>query len=310
MNEIIERNIDIIATEIKSIQAQTQKIVLMNAYEIGKRLIEAKESLPHGEWGSWLEKTVEYSQRTANNLMKIYQEYGPHLTSSHPESQESQSIAKLNYTKAIELLSVPGEERGEFLKNNDVENMSTRELKQALKEKSDLEKQLVKSEKLQKNALEEKKESIQKYKDLQIENHSQNQQILQLKKEIEFAQGNNDPKELNQLNESLRNAEKSLLESDQKIKQLEKQLKEKPIDVPAVIEVIPENVELELQNLRRMNELNSEDAMQMKFRYSFENIAEECNKLLDILSSIQDEKAAGKLKLAFKNMIANIDDKL
>lgn len=32
--------------------------------------------IEHGAWGEWLEKSVDYSQRTAQNLMKIFEEYG------------------------------------------------------------------------------------------------------------------------------------------------------------------------------------------------------------------------------------------
>ena len=72
----ISRTPDMIATEINSIKSQTRIMVLCNSIEIGRRLVEAKEMLPHGEWGKWLETSVDYSQSTANNLMRIFEEYG------------------------------------------------------------------------------------------------------------------------------------------------------------------------------------------------------------------------------------------
>jgi hypothetical protein len=45
------------------------KILLTNAIEIGRRLKEAKELVPHGEWGKWLEELVSYSQRMADKLI-------------------------------------------------------------------------------------------------------------------------------------------------------------------------------------------------------------------------------------------------
>ncbi|MBR0293461.1 MAG: DUF3102 domain-containing protein, partial [Acidaminococcaceae bacterium] len=74
--EFKERTPEIVAAEIRQIADQTRKMVLNNSIEIGKRLCEAKEMVPHGEWGSWLEKEVNFKQSTANNLMRIYTEYG------------------------------------------------------------------------------------------------------------------------------------------------------------------------------------------------------------------------------------------
>ena len=58
------------------IKDQTKRQVIYNSIEIGRRFVEAKEVVEHGEWSNWLEKFVEYSQRTATNLMKIFNEYG------------------------------------------------------------------------------------------------------------------------------------------------------------------------------------------------------------------------------------------
>lgn len=70
------RTPDIVAAEINSIKNQTRNIVLFNSIEIGRRLVEAKGIMEHGNFGEWLKNAVDYSQSTANNLMKIYEEYG------------------------------------------------------------------------------------------------------------------------------------------------------------------------------------------------------------------------------------------
>lgn len=45
----------VIAAEINTIKSQTTNVVLAGSIEIGRRLKEAKDMLPHGEWGRWLE---------------------------------------------------------------------------------------------------------------------------------------------------------------------------------------------------------------------------------------------------------------
>ena len=77
MSDIITaRDPDIIAAEINTIKEQVQKVLIYASIEIGGKLTEAKGLVPQGEWGRWLEKNVEYSQSTAENMMKLYREYG------------------------------------------------------------------------------------------------------------------------------------------------------------------------------------------------------------------------------------------
>ena len=107
-------------------------MLLYNSIEIGRRLTEAKLCLPHGEWGSWLEEKVDYSKSTANNLMRIFEEYGADQLALFGETgAKSQALGSLSYSQAVALLSIPGEEREQFIEENDAANMSTWELQQA-----------------------------------------------------------------------------------------------------------------------------------------------------------------------------------
>lgn len=113
-----------LASEINLITEQTKQMVLMNFIELGRRLTEAKAMVKHGEWGNWLKERVNYSQRTANNMMKLYKEYG--------ESgivQKSQSIASLSVTQAVAMLEIPEEERERFAEQSNAKDLTIRELK-------------------------------------------------------------------------------------------------------------------------------------------------------------------------------------
>ena len=170
MSEMITvhgRSINTITAEILTITAQTNQMVVMNAIEVGRRLVEAKTMVGHGEWGDYLSKEVKFSQSTANNLMKIFKEYG--------DKANSQALGNLPYTKMVRLLAVPEEEREEFVQQHDVADMSTRELELAIKERNaaqellavaqdnnrELEAQLEKTKKAEKTA----KKKLQKMKD-------------------------------------------------------------------------------------------------------------------------------------------------
>ena len=122
------RTVEQIAVEINFYKAQT----VQNIIEIGKRLIEAKERLPHGEWADWLRDAVDFSERSARNFMRLATEYG-----------NRQPVADLGYTKMLALLQVPEEDREAFLAESHLVNgvpktvgeMSKRELNQAIRER-------------------------------------------------------------------------------------------------------------------------------------------------------------------------------
>lgn len=141
MSQIInvpeERTIGMVTMEIKTLQKQAQQVVLGYAIEIGRRLTEAKQMLPHGAWGPWLRDEVNYSKSTANNFMRIFDEYGADQQSLFGPEAKSQTLGNLPYTKALRLLAIPEEEREEFVESNRVEELSTRELDKLIKERDE-----------------------------------------------------------------------------------------------------------------------------------------------------------------------------
>ena len=128
------RSINTVTAEIVAISNQAAQMAYMSMIEIGKRLVEAKALVDHGEWGSYLKNEVKFSQRTANNFMQIYER-------SQSESN-SQALANLSYTQIVRLLALPDEELSEFTETHDVKNMSTRQLEQAIRERDDARKAL------------------------------------------------------------------------------------------------------------------------------------------------------------------------
>ena len=143
MSEIIDvpmtaqRDIQIVTVEINVLHRQAQEMALSYAIQIGQRLKEAKAMLPHGEWGRWLETEVPFKPSTAQNFMRIFDEYGSNQTSLFGDAK-SQTIGNLPYTKALKLLAIgDSDEREAFIEENDVANMSTRELEKAIRERDE-----------------------------------------------------------------------------------------------------------------------------------------------------------------------------
>lgn len=131
-----QRDISTVTTEIRTLHRQAQRMILGYAIEIGRRLTEAKEMLPHGQWGEWLKTEVEFSRSTAQNFMRIFTEYGDSQTSLFGDAK-SQTLGNLPYTHALKLLAVPAEEREEFIEEHHVDELSSRELEKLIRERDE-----------------------------------------------------------------------------------------------------------------------------------------------------------------------------
>ena len=149
------RDIGVITAEIKNIQQQANALALLYAVEIGRRLEEAKRALPYGAWGDWLKNEVDFSQSTANNFMRLFEEYGSAQISIFGASIDSQTIANLPYSKALQLLAIPADERESFAEEVGAADISVKELKAAIEER-DKQKKIAETQKKMKEELAEK----------------------------------------------------------------------------------------------------------------------------------------------------------
>ena len=98
-----------------------KKDVAHGLIEIGKNLIEAKTLVKHGEWSSWLENNVGFSQRSAQNYMRLARTFS------------GLDVSGLDASKLFLLQEMPEDERAGFLKEKDVSSMSVREMKAAIR---------------------------------------------------------------------------------------------------------------------------------------------------------------------------------
>lgn len=199
MNEMT-RPIEVITQEIQFYKGQA----CMSMVEIGKRLLEAKQCLPHGAWGEWLKNEVDFSERTAQNFMRIAKEYtNPQLIADIGNSA----------SKAIMLLSMPEEEREEFVgeaheingEEKTVAEMTNKELQEVLKELE---------------AERKEKEKLKKQLDL-FENEAQRKQDEAV--DAAYSQGEEQIKRLSELKEQ---AEAAAREAEKKVAELQGEVSE------------------------------------------------------------------------------------
>ncbi|CZY48039.1 Phage protein [Enterobacter hormaechei] len=124
---------DRIVHETRFYMAQSAEAML----EAGKRLVILKENEPHGEFISILENELGLPYRTSVRMMQASTKYlSPVLKSNVP------TLAHLGKSKLFELMTEDDESLAELadggtvagLKLDDVDRMSCRELRQALRE--------------------------------------------------------------------------------------------------------------------------------------------------------------------------------
>lgn len=280
------RTLEVIEMEIRVLQDQAQRVVLGYAIETGRRLEEAKAMVGHGNWGDWVKK-MGYSQSTANNLMRVFREYGASQQSLFGGEANSQALGNLSFTKALQLLALPDqEEREKFVAEHDVEAMSTRDLEKALRERDEALRR-VKAAEVNASAAEEARAKMEA--DMKVANAS-----VESQKE---------------------NADKYRRAADRLRAEL-KELKDKPVDV-AVETREPTPEELEKLTAKAVEKARAEDAARLAdlekqlagadgdvaaFRVHYEAWQEQFNKLSGYLEKIssRDPERAGKLRMAVK----------
>lgn len=130
-----KRTPELIGAEIRMYVDTGRRITLLCGIEIGRRLKEAKEMLPHGEWLPWMERETEFSTSSASRYIQAFEQYGAAQLGLFGPETNFPALGNLSITKALALLAVPEGEREQFAEEHDVENMSTRELEQAIKDK-------------------------------------------------------------------------------------------------------------------------------------------------------------------------------
>ena len=323
MESIAERHrdIDVITSEIKELCNAAGKTMLLYAAEIGRRLVEAKEILPHGEWGRWLSEECGFSQRTANKHMQIFKAYGSAQVNIFGAELNSPTWANLGYSQALSLLAVPEEEREEFVKENHVEDLSARELDRLIKERDEA---LAKAE----AAEQELHDTIEDTKEISFEKQQLEGITKEQSKKLEKAQA-----EADELRETLRKAKEAEKKAKEKLKKL-KQTPEIPQELrdklkaeaaEEVNEQIKKGVEeaeakaREAEAARALAESEAEaarskaeelrkavaaaDPAVSEFKILFTQVQENMDKMIDRMRKIEDSVMRGKLANAVKAVL-------
>ena len=261
-----------VAGEVRSITAITDEIIFYKnvggqaVIEIGKRLIEAKAQLKHGEWLPWLSEKVEFSETSAQRFMQLAREYG-----------NTSLVGDLGTSKALVLLALPASERENFASEKHVVNgeeksvaeMSKRELEEAIRQRklAELERDKARRElDEQRKANEEAAAEAQKAQDA----------ADAARAEVENAQG-------------------TALAAQERAAELERELKalrEKPVDVAVqTVDASEEQIAAAVAEAKKGAEAEKTEALGKKAE-ELKKAKDELKKAMDELKKAKDEMAA------------------
>ena len=132
-----EQTLTQLAAEINAIKNHVRETVYIATCRIGEKLLLAKGAVGHGNWGQWLKDNVDYSERTAQNIITIYKNFNNKETKLFGTVPDAELLGKLNQSQLLALSSIKDEEkRTVFMNEHKVElpGMSKQELTKALVE--------------------------------------------------------------------------------------------------------------------------------------------------------------------------------
>ena len=287
----VEGRLSALAAEVRTIEEQVRGMALSGAIAIGRRLVEAKGLVPRGRWGEWLATSLDYSERRAQDLKRLFETYG---RGTIPES-----VSALDYSKAVALLGAPEEAREALAEQ--AQDMSVRELQAEVKR--------LKTEKLKAQMaiddlegkvagqteeiarLDERERTYDNaIRNMEIDMNTlrgtadaANRTAEALRKERDMAKTNADTA-ARRASDAVTRANETqakLTEAEAKIKALEAR-------EPERVEVVPPEVEAELERLRHATPRGEAE---VRFRLAFFRLGQEFKAVQEILGEVVQEDA-------------------
>lgn len=289
------RSIEIVTAEIYTIRENAARVFMDSVVQIGRRLEEAKQLVPHGEWTDYLDTKLGYKPSTAQNYMRIAREFGDGQVGLSGKTA-SDFFGNLGYSQLLPLLGLPEEEREQLAEEHDLAGMSSREIAALVKERDEAKAALEREKKVSdnleaeariaRNALELEKNKLKREKQKSQEQEAAAQVNAQTAAELqrklnELAEKANQPRELTDEERAAMRAE-VVAEQSKALKAAEDRAAEA---------------------LAKLEKVKNPAAHKVNFLFG--ELCEYWRRLQAALEELEqsDEEAAGKMKAAIKQVL-------
>lgn len=288
-----EQRLAVLAAEIQVIKAQARATVLSAACEIGKRLVEAKNALPFGKWGAWLAENVDCSERQAQQLMALWEEYG--------KNPNPKALNGLSVSQAAALLAAPEEVRSALIDSGEAESMSVRALREEIaRQKAEIESRQVTIDALT--------------GDLDAERAERARMASVAEDATRRANADAEEKTRLRTEKSKLKAERAKLETERaeaiaRAEAAEAAAEEAGQPVIQQVEVVPEALEAELERLRAM-EREAPNEQVLLAREHYRMARQSFGRIMDALRSMDAEtreRYAGAFAMGLREMAMQVE---
>jgi len=132
IEELDEKSTEELTEKANTLYQQMQLIGAMGlqvAAQAGQCLTVIKERVGHGNWGDWCKQNLKFSERKAQNMMKLSAE----MREKNSIFANSQTFADIEISKVYELLAAPEEVQKAMIENPKTEDMNVREFKDEIR---------------------------------------------------------------------------------------------------------------------------------------------------------------------------------
>lgn len=120
-----------LTAEVNVRYRQAEQLAGMSAMmlaDAGRRLIEIKARIPHGQFETWCADNLEFSKSKAEKMMKLAER----VADENSLFSKTETFTDIGISRVWALLAAPEEVAAEVIETNDVESMTVRELKTEL----------------------------------------------------------------------------------------------------------------------------------------------------------------------------------
>ena len=314
MNEVMntesqlpaEQKLSQLAAEINAIKEQVRETVYLSTCRIGEKLLLAKGAVGHGNWGQWLKDNVDYSERTAQNIITIYKNFNNKETKLFGTVPDAELLGKLNQSQLLALSSIKDEEkRTEFMNEHKEElpDMSKQELAKALAELKEVKETVAKKDyeiKALRGRYDDMRDNCDEARkkwqeaEAKLQSAGDSQELTELKKKCESLQ--RDLSRADKQHEAMAQEVEKYQNLFEDTKNQLEEAKKAPTETTAVtVEKMPEDKAKQLEMLQaRVAELEAvkpeRTPEEKQLIRHYENIRTEIEALLTQLSYMEGEK--------------------
>lgn len=126
--ELEDKSTEQLCHEANGLYQQMEAVgnaALMMAVSAGRRLLVVKERLPHGEFGTWCDNNLDFSQSKANKMMQL----AKRSSDENSIFSNSYTCTNLSISKAFTLLYAPDDVAKEVIESENINDMTVTELK-------------------------------------------------------------------------------------------------------------------------------------------------------------------------------------